>query len=131
MLGKTYSVEGKVVPGDGMGKSNNYPTANFPLPNEVCPKDGIYAVQVDFYKGKDYGTLKGVAYIGSKPTFENKECRIEVHLFNFNENLYEQRIRVSFIDWIREDKKFEDPSELVKQIGLDIDNAKSILEKQP
>ncbi|MBN4054841.1 hypothetical protein JYT87_03940, partial [Nitrospira defluvii] len=127
MLGKNYTAEGKVTPGDGEGASNNYPTANIPLPNEVAPKDGIYAVTVDCFKGKDYGTLKGVAYIGSKPTSGNKKPRIEVHLFDFNANLYDQRIRITFIDWIREDKHFEDPSELVKQIGIDADQARTIL----
>ncbi|MFQ5596798.1 MAG: bifunctional riboflavin kinase/FAD synthetase [Nitrospiria bacterium] len=129
MLGTNYMVEGKVVPGDGEGEASNYPTANIPLPNEVTPKDGIYAVHVDFFKGKDYGTLKGVAYIGSKPTFENRGPRVEVHLFDFNQNLYEQRIRITFIEHIRDDMRFEDPKDLLVQIGRDVDTAKSILQR--
>jgi len=127
MLGKPYTLEGKVMHGDGHGKSIDYPTANIPLPNEVAPKDGIYAVRVDCFKGKDYGTLSGVAYVGSKPTFENKAPRIEVHLFNFNADLYEQRIRITFIEKVREDQRFDNAEALVKQMGYDADRAKAIL----
>ncbi len=130
MLGKPYALEGKVAAGDGMGKSINYPTANIAHPNEVAPKDGIYAVQVDCFKGKDYGTLNGVAYIGTKPTFKNKDPRIEVHLFDFNADLYEQRIRITFIEHIRDDKRFDNTEDLVKQMDQDSEQAKAILTKK-
>lgn len=129
MLGRYYVVEGKVIPGDGIGKKNNTPTANIPFPNEVTPQDGIYAVRVEFLKGQDYGTKDGVAYIGCKPSFENKPPRIEIHLFDFNEDLYEKRLRIVFIDFIRADKKFENMDDLLRQIDLDIEETKAVLAK--
>lgn len=131
MLGHYYVIEGKVIPGDGVGKQNNTPTANIPFPNEVAPQDGIYAVRVEFLKGTDYGTKDGVAYIGCKPSFKNKPPRIEIHLFDFNEDLYEKRLRIVFIDFIRADKKFEKMDDLLRQIDLDIEETKSILAKNP
>ncbi len=128
MLGRPYVLEGKVVPGDGMGRKSDTPTANVPFPNEVTPKDGIYAVRVEFLKGQNYGTKEGVAYIGCKPSFENKPPRIEIHLFDFDDDLYEKRLRIVFIEFIRDDKKFENTDDLLIQIGLDIEKAKSILE---
>jgi len=131
MLGHYYVIEGKVVAGDGEGKKHNTPTANIPFPNEVAPQDGIYAVRVEFLKGQNYGTKDGVAYIGSKPSFKDKSPRIEIHLFDFDDDLYEKRLRVVFVDFIRADKKFEKMDDLLHQIDLDIKESKSILAENP
>lgn len=130
MMGRYYSMEGKVLPGDGMGKTLGYPTANFRLPNELVPKEGVYAARIATLKAEGYVTLDGIVYIGSKPTFDMKEVRMEVHLFDFNGDLYGKRLLVTFIEWIRGDEKFPDSAALVGQIGRDIEKAKSILKER-
>ncbi|MFQ5579218.1 MAG: bifunctional riboflavin kinase/FAD synthetase [Nitrospiria bacterium] len=130
MLGHYYEMEGKVLHGDGMGEALGYPTANFRLPNELVPREGVYAARVSLLSSKGIQALEGIVYIGSKPTFEKKSIRMEVHLFNFREDLYGRRLLVTFIAWIREDIKFRDKASLVRQIGEDIEKAKLILKEE-
>lgn len=129
MLGRFYTLEGKVIHGDGMGVSLGYPTANLRLPNELIPSVGIYAAQVDFMKTEGHKTQNAVVYIGSKPTFSQKAISIEIHLLDFNKDLYEKRIRVTLLDWIRGDEQFQNGDALVRQIGQDIEKARLVLEK--
>lgn len=130
MMGRYYSMEGKVLHGDGRGKSLGYPTANFRLPNELLPKEGVYAARVATLKAEGYMTLDGIVYIGSKPTFDKTEVGMEVHLFDSNDDLYGKRLLVTFIEWVRGDEKFSDTDALVRQIGQDIEKAKSILKER-
>jgi len=130
MLGRYYEMEGKVLHGDGMGKALGYPTANFRLPNELVPGEGIYAARVSLLKTEGVKVFDAVVYIGSKPTFEKKDVRMEVHLFNFEEDIYGRRLLVSFVEWIREDAKFPDEAALIRQIGEDIEKAKLILKEK-
>lgn len=130
MLGRYYEMEGKVLHGDGMGEALGYPTANFRLPNELVPREGVYAARVSLLRTEGLQSLEGIVYIGSKPTFEKREIRMEVHLFNFRENLYGKRLLVTFIERIREDVKFRDKATLVRQIGEDIEKAKLILKEK-
>ncbi|MFQ5780923.1 MAG: bifunctional riboflavin kinase/FAD synthetase, partial [Nitrospiria bacterium] len=112
MLGRYYAMEGKVIHGDGEGEMLGYPTANFRLPNEVVPKEGVYAARVAILRTEGYHDLDATVYIGAKPTFEGREVRMEVHLFDFREDLYGKRLLVTFIEWIREDVKFQDKAAL-------------------
>ena len=105
------------------GKLLGIPTANINLQDELCPKTGIYAVTVE-YNNRIY---KGVANIGYSPTFDDNQFTVEVHLLDFAENIYDEKIRVNFIDRIRDEKKFSDISELKKQINQDIETADKIL----
>jgi riboflavin kinase/FMN adenylyltransferase len=130
MMGRYYEMEGKVLHGDGMGEALGYPTANFRLPNELVPREGVYAARVSLLRTEGLRALEGIVYIGSKPTFEKREIRMEVHLFNFKEDLYGRRLLVTFIEWIREDVKFRDKASLVHQIGEDIEKAKLILKEE-
>jgi riboflavin kinase / FMN adenylyltransferase len=130
MMGRYYSMEGKVLHGDGRGKSLGYPTANFRLPNELIPKEGVYAARVATLKAEGYMTLDGIVYIGSKPTFDKTEVGMEVHLFDSNDDLYGKRLLVTFIEWVRGDEKFQDATALVRQIGQDIEKAKAILKEK-
>lgn len=130
MMGRYYSMEGKVLHGDGRGKSLGYPTANFRLPNELIPREGVYAARVATLKAEGYMTLDGIVYIGSKPTFDKTEVQMEVHLFDVNENLYGKRLLVTFIEWVRGDEKFEDSAALIRQIGQDIEKARAILKEK-
>ncbi len=129
LLGRAYCIEGDVVKGTGRGGSIlNIPTANITTPNELVPKEGVYAVRVGF-KDKFYD---GVANIGKKPTFSDLQTSYEVHLFNFSDNLLGEHLRIYFIDWIRDQKSFSDPISLETQIRKDIEYARSILnEKKP
>ena len=124
MLGRSYQIRGRVVAGrDRGGKLLGIPTANINLHDELCPKTGIYAVTVEM----DDKKYKGVANIGFSPTFDDHEFTVEVHILDFNANIYGRKIRVNFIKRIRDEKKFSSISELVDQIHLDIAAGRKIL----
>ena len=126
MLGRNYQIRGRVVAGrDRGGKLLGIPTANINLNDELCPKTGIYAVTVEF-NGQKY---KGVANIGYSPTFDDHQFTVEVHILDFNDNIYGKKIRVNFIKRIRDEKKFSNISELIDQIRLDIAAGREILSK--
>jgi riboflavin kinase/FMN adenylyltransferase len=124
MLGRHYQIRGLVVKGrDRGGKLLGIPTANINLQDELCPKTGIYAVTVDYHNR----VYKGVANIGYSPTFDDNEFTVEVHLLDFSTNIYKEKIRVNFIQRIRDEKKFANISELTAQINQDIKTARKIL----
>ena len=124
MLGRHYQISGRVVAGrDRGGKLLGIPTANINLNDELCPKTGIYAVTGEC-RGKEF---KGAANIGYSPTFENHEFTVEVHIFDFNEDIYGEKIRLDFIKRIRDEMKFSNLADLVDQIHRDIAAAREIL----
>ncbi len=126
MLGRHYQIRGQVVTGrDRGGKLLGIPTANINLHDELCPKTGIYAVTVEC-GGKHFN---GVANIGYSPTFEDHEFTVEVHILDFNANIYGEKIRVNFIKRIRDEIKFSSISELIDQIKMDIAAAREIFSK--
>ncbi|VAX31591.1 FMN adenylyltransferase / Riboflavin kinase [hydrothermal vent metagenome] len=127
MLGRHYIVEGKVIRGDDRGAALGFPTANLRLPNELIPKEGIYAARADFLKTDGYGTKNCVVYIGSKPTFGQNTLSLEVHVLDFEKDLYEKRLRVALIDWVRGDERFESAEALSVQIQKDVDKTREIL----
>lgn len=127
MLGRAYHIEGTVIRGAGRGKSLLHtPTANITTPNELVPKEGVYAVRVSIA----YEIYDGVANIGKNPTFGDVPMSYEVHIFDFNKNLLGERIKIHFIDRIRDEKKFSGISELQEHIKKDIEKAKQILSKR-
>ncbi|MDL1964876.1 MAG: bifunctional riboflavin kinase/FAD synthetase [Deltaproteobacteria bacterium] len=124
LLGRHYQIRGKVEVGrDRGGKLLGFPTANISLYDELRPKIGVYAVTVEC-KGEKF---KGVANIGYSPTFDDNIFTVEVHILDFEENIYGQKIRVNFIDRLRNEKKFSNISELSEQIKKDIIKAREIL----
>jgi len=124
LLGRYYQVRGTVVSGRGRGGSAlGFPTANIALTDELCPANGVYAVTVE-YGGR---CLKGVANIGYSPTFEDHLFTVEVHIFDFDEQITGQRIRVNFIQRLRDEKKFSGIDELKRQIAADAAEARRIL----
>ena len=124
LLGRYYQIRGVVTTGRNRGgRLLGFPTANIILHDELCPKTGVYAVTVEF-RSK---THKGVANIGYSPTFGDHVFSVEVHLLDFNENIYDRKIRVNFIQRIRDEKKFSNISELSDQIKKDIVKAFKIL----
>jgi riboflavin kinase/FMN adenylyltransferase len=124
LLGRYYQIRGVVTTGRNRGgRLLGFPTANIILHDELCPKTGVYAVTVEFGSK----THKGVANIGYSPTFGDQVFSVEVHILDFNENIYDRKIRVNFIQRIRDEKKFSNISELSDQIKKDIVKARNIL----
>jgi riboflavin kinase/FMN adenylyltransferase len=124
LLGRYYQLRGGVTTGRNRGgRLLGFPTANINLHDELCPKNGVYAVTVDCM-GK---TFQGVANIGYSPTFDDHVFSVEVHILDFNENIYGQNIRVNFVQRIRDEEKFSNISELSDEIKKDIVKARKIL----
>ncbi len=112
-LGENYWVKRKVVRGSGRGSSLGYPTANLGPSENLCLKEGVYAVRVN-------GQFLGVANYGFRPTFDGKAKVLEVHILDFEGNLRGERLKVEFLSFLREEKKFSSKDELIKQIERDI-----------
>ena len=121
MLGRSYSLSGVVVRGEGRGKSLLFPTANIKLDNtkKLIPRIGVYAVNC-VIGNKNY---RGMANIGYKPTFGSAEKTIEVHIFDFNKNIYNKKIKLFFLKRLRNEKKFRNQQELIKQLEVDKKNS--------
>lgn len=138
MLGRAYHIEGTVIKGAGRGASLLHtPTANITTPNELVPKEGVYAVKVSIgnmqeaidKRGK-HEVYDGVANLGRNPTFGDVPMSYEVHIFDFDKNIVGDIVRVHFIDRIRDEKKFSGIGELEEQIKKDIQKAREILSKR-
>ena len=116
-LGRYFNLTGKVVKGDGLGKKINYPTANIFIEEtyKIIPKDGVYLVETTI-KNK---LFKGMMNIGHRPTIGTNVKSIEVHLFNFNEDIYGKVISIKMISKIRDEKKFSSIQALKEQLVKD------------
>tara|TARA_B100000767_G_scaffold251132_1_gene253899 strand:- start:520 stop:1452 length:933 start_codon:yes stop_codon:yes gene_type:complete len=122
LLNRKWSIEGKVQRGQQLGKKIGFPTANIDIKDYILAKTGVYAVRVKKQKGTKF--LKGIANLGYRPTFNGKKILLEVHLFNFSENLYNKYLKVEFLNFIRKEKKFKNVDQLKKQIKIDLQIAK-------
>ncbi|NIQ38886.1 MAG: bifunctional riboflavin kinase/FAD synthetase [Proteobacteria bacterium] len=123
LLGRHYMVLGKVIWGTARGRLLGVPTANVEILNELYPKKGVYAVEVVI----DNQTYGGVANVGVNPTFGGNRFSVEVHILDFDRNIYGKEIQVAFVQRIRGEEAFETSETLVKQIGRDIARARLIL----
>ncbi|CCN73115.1 bifunctional riboflavin kinase/FAD synthetase [Vibrio nigripulchritudo] len=121
MLGRPYSINGRVSHGRKLGRTIGFPTANIPLKRCVSPVSGVYVVEVHGIDGKAYG---GVANIGQRPTVNGVRQQLEVHLFDFNSNLYGKQLEVSLLHKLRDEKKFDSLDALTAQIELDAEAAR-------
>ena len=124
LLGRPYRMSGKIVRGDRVGRTLGYPTANVDLRRLQSAVMGIFAVRVHGLEG---GPHDAVASVGSRPTFAGTKPILEVHIFDFHENIYGEYIHVDFIAWLREQEKFDLVEDLVAQMGVDVENARSAL----
>lgn len=124
LLGRPYRMSGKIVKGDRVGRTLGYPTANVDLRRRQSAVMGIFAVRVH---GLDGGPHDAVASVGSRPTFAGTKPILEVHLFDFDADIYGEYIHVDFIAWLREQEKFDMVEDLVAQMDVDADNARSAL----
>ena len=123
-LDRNWSIDGKVSVGRKMGRKIGFPTCNIKLNDYVIARPGVYAVNILINKNKKL--LRGIANLGYRPTFNQKEILLEVHIFNFSRNLYNKHLTIEFIDFIRKEKKFKNINQLKKQINLDIRKAKKL-----
>ena len=124
LLGRPYIYSGKVVYGNQLGRTINVPTANLWIPKQKLSISGVYAVTC-MHKGANY---KGIANMGVRPTVGGEQPVLEVHLFDFNDEIYGQRIDVEFKFKIRDEKKFESLAFLKEQMQKDISLAKKLLQ---
>jgi len=123
-LGRDYRMSGKVIKGESMGKKLGYPTANVNLNRRQSPVLGIFAVRVS---GLGPRPLDGVASVGTRPTFMGTKPLLEVHLFDFDRDIYGRYIHVDFVARLRNEEKFDDVRDLVAQMHRDSAAARAIL----
>jgi riboflavin kinase/FMN adenylyltransferase len=122
-LGRHYSISGRVVHGDGMGKKIGFPTANIQLKHNRPPLSGIFVVQVHV---EGLGVLQGVASLGVRPTVKQDDKPVlEVHLFEFSQQIYGKHLRVEFMQKLRDEEKYPDVATLTRHIALDVEHAKN------
>jgi riboflavin kinase / FMN adenylyltransferase len=128
LLGRAYSISGRVVHGDKLGRDIGFPTANIQLKHNRPPLMGIFAVELCGLNG---APLPGVASLGRRPTVKGADAVpvLEVHLFDFTADIYNRRVRVDFLHKLRDEEKYPDLDSLVAQIRIDVDSAKQFLAK--
>ncbi|MAS15856.1 MAG: riboflavin biosynthesis protein RibF [Flavobacteriaceae bacterium] len=126
-LGRCFNLTGKVIKGDGLGKKIMYPTANIFVKEKykIIPKDGVYLIKT-FIKNKLYN---GMMNIGHRPTIGANEKSLEVHLFNFNKDIYGEQISVDIISKIRDEKKFSSIEALKDQLVKDENHCLKLINK--
>ncbi len=118
LLSRIWSIDGYVIKGKKIGRKLGYRTCNIRIRNYVLPKIGIYAVKVSLQNKRNM--LRGVAYLGSRPTFRGKEIFLEINIFGIKKNLYKKKLRVYFLKFIRRDRKFSSLAALIKQMNKDV-----------
>ncbi len=124
LLSRNWTIQGVVRKGRQIGKKIGFPTCNIDIQDYVLAKPGVYAVKVLRKNSNKY--LKGIANLGYRPTFNEKQLLLEVHLFNFSGNLYNKLLSVEFLKFIRKEKKFNNVNQLRAQIKKDLNIAKKI-----
>ena len=125
ILSRNWSISSRIIYGNKNGRTIGFKTANIQV-NQFCNIEyGVYLVKVQIPKLLAEKSLFGIANYGVKPTVKNQSPLLEVHIFNFNEEIYRQRIRVEFLRFIRHEKKFDSLEKLKSQIIKDIKQAKN------
>ena len=124
-LGYEFMLNGKVIKGNSLGKTINFPTANIVVENKwkILPADGVYAVKI-VLEAKEY---KGMMNIGQKPTVDGNGKSLEVNIFDFNQDIYGEGMEIRFVKRIRDERKFENLLGLKKQLLIDRNKARKIL----
>jgi len=124
-LTRKWEIEGKVQRGRKVGGKIGFATCNIDIGNYIIAKPGVYAVKVRLKSNKK--KINGIANLGFRPTFNQNKILLEVNLFNFNRNIYNKKLAVEFIKFIRREKKFKSIKQLTNQIKKDIRVAKTSL----
>ncbi len=126
LLGRTYSISGRVVRGDGLGRKLGFPTANVQMKHNRPPLTGIFTVRLH---GAGPEAIPGVASLGVRPTVKQQGAPVlEVHALDFTGDLYRRHVRVEFLHKLRDEEKYADLATLTRQIALDVENAKTYFE---
>jgi len=135
LLGRPFDLDGEVVKGEGRGRKLGWPTANIRTTNELLPAVGVYAVRAHLLPSGP--PLRGAANLGLNPTFHPESAlagpagrpplSLEVHLFDFNQDIYGQRLRVEFVRRLREERRFPGVDALKAQIAKDVEQARRLL----
>ena len=151
LMSHPFSLTGKVIRGDQIGRTLGYPTANLFIEEsyKIIPSDGIYAVEVEIKDSRNKNQVidnpfqpnqseiknqkskiyKGMAYIGHRPTINGMSQNIEVNIFDFNDDIYHQSIQLNFLHFIRHDIKFESLEKLTEQLSRDKESTLAFFEK--
>lgn len=124
LLGRSYSMSGKVIEGEKVGRRLGFPTANVNLKRRQSAVLGIFAARV---RGLGNRALDAVASVGTRPTFDGTKPILEVHIFDFDENIYGKFIEIEFIQRLRDEKRFDNADALVEQMHHDSRQARAVL----
>lgn len=128
LLGRAYSISGRVVAGDGLGRKLGFPTANVQMKHNRPPLTGIFAVRLH---GVARGPLRGAASLGVRPTVKQQGTPVlEVHVLDFDGELYRRHVRVEFLHKLRDEEKYADLATLTRQIARDVENARQYFERE-
>ena len=122
LLGRDYRMSGRVAHGEKLGRQLGFPTANIHLHRKLSPLQGIFVVEVF---GLDKEPLRGVASLGTRPTVNETKPLLEVHLFDFDQDIYGRHIQVSFLHKLRDEQYFDSLDALIAQIRKDVEDAKA------
>lgn len=124
-LGYNYSIQGKVIKGNQIGRKIGFPTANISMeePSKLIPAMGVYAVWITYQNNK----YPGVLNIGTRPTFNGQNLQIEAHIIDFQQDIYDQSLTVEFVDFIRSQQQFENVEALQLRISHDIELSRILL----
>ena len=127
LLGRPYAIRGEVSRGQQLGRTINFPTANINLGDYSMAVNGVFAVacQLNDHHKVHYG----VANIGKRPTVDGQHNRLEVHLLNFNQDIYGQNLQVTLLTKVRDEQKFDSVDDLQRQIQLDVQSTREYLQK--
>jgi riboflavin kinase / FMN adenylyltransferase len=121
-LGDCFSIEGNVKEGERRGRELGFPTANLDTDWELLPKNGVYITWAEMNEKK----FKSITNVGTRPTFGKNQLLVETHIIDFKDDIYGKTIRVSFIDRLRDEKRFANVESLISQISTDVENAKKV-----
>ena len=117
LLGRPFRLCGRVAHGDKRGRSIGFPTANLKLERQISPVNGVFAVEMF---GLEDEPVQGVANVGRRPTVGGVENRLEVHLFDFDRDIYGRHVQVDLLHKVRDEQRFESLDDLIGQIGRDV-----------
>jgi len=128
LLGRTFHVSGIVAHGDKRGRTIGFPTANIRLKQQIAPTNGVYAVKITGLDSSAKPIARnGVANIGVRPTIDGSKYLLETHIFDFDQDIYNQRLNIHFEHFIRAEQRFDGVDALIMQIKQDADTARQLL----
>nr|VFK29450.1 MAG: riboflavin kinase / FMN adenylyltransferase [Candidatus Kentron sp. MB]VFK74782.1 MAG: riboflavin kinase / FMN adenylyltransferase [Candidatus Kentron sp. MB] len=125
LLGRQYSLYGRIIHGDQRGRGMGFPTANINLRRRILPMNGVFAVRVH---GLEKQAIPGIANVGVRPTVDGKRGLLEVHLLDFEGDIYTRRVQVAFLHKFRGEQRFDSLEALKRQITRDVDSARRYFE---